>query len=66
MRIFRFLEKALQKSSVRGCDSDTRIDSCLSFFWGYYSTVLNRETCFSTPDLMLSTKATGNPSGSSS
>ncbi len=34
MRIFRFLEKALQKSSVRGGDSDTRIDSCLSFFLG--------------------------------
>jgi len=31
-----FLEKALQKSSVHGGDSDTRIDSCLSFFWGYY------------------------------
>lgn len=62
-----FLEKALQKSSVRGGDSDTRIDSCLSFFLGgYYSTVLNRETCFSTPDLMLSIKATGNLSGSSS
>lgn len=31
-----FLEKALQKSSVRGGDSDTRINSCLSFFGGYY------------------------------